>query len=205
MAEDENEEEEAPPPKKKAKKPAAKNDDDEDAEEEAPKKSAKADDDDEDEDGGKKKTPAKKGGSLLWILLGLGGVGLLLCCCAAPVGYMFYADATKPKFVGDWEKVGAWKAADGRAGDVEFGLTLHGGGSGLYNYYPDGLDGVDFFSNFKWKAIDDKTIEITHDKANKKFWFGSNKGTFSYVVAADELTLTNTADKQSVKLRKAKK
>jgi hypothetical protein len=195
-------EEEAPPPKKKAKKPAAADDDD--AEDEGPKKSAKkkpkrGEDDDDDDDA----QPKKKGGSLTWILLGVGGVGvLLLCCCGGPVGYMFYADATKPKFVGDWEKAGNWKKDDGRAGDVEFGLTFHGGGSGLYNNYPDGLDDFDFFSNFRWKAIDDKTIEITRDKADKKFWFGANKGTFTYAVAGDELTLTNTADKQATKLRK---
>ena len=58
--------------------------------------------------------------------------------------------------------------------------------------------------NFKWELVDAKTVKLTLNDPTQKFWFGSNSGVFTFVVAGDEMTLTNTADQQVTKVRRMK-
>ncbi len=157
----------------------------------------------EDDDSPKKEDEGKKKRiGLIAILISIPAALLLVCCCVAPVGVYFFG--RPPAFAGRWTKTDA-------KGNTEFDLRLDGGNDGLYNEYAEGerVETSDFIRwggmNVRWKAIDDKTIELRRSESGKNLWFGANQGTFTWSVADDELTLTNTADKKTTKLTRVKK
>src|ERR1019366_1742961 len=170
------------------------------------KKNGKTSDDDDD---GKKKKPAKKGGKGMLIGLLVGGA-LLLCCCCPGGGageWWYYANIySKPAFIGSWEK----KTEKGAAIPIEFLISFENNNTGRYDNFLEKLTG-----KHNWKLIDEKTVEITmnavqvnmndvqvNSKETNKLWTGSFSGRFTFTVAGDDLTLVNTADQKSTKLKR---
>jgi hypothetical protein len=203
-------------------------DEDEEAEEEKPKKArskGKATDDEADSDtpkkgkdggggrgGGKGKDgdpdqdgnePPKKGSPMKMILIAVGGVALLSCCCCGGVGgYFGYSIYTRPAFVG--------KAYQGPPEAIVpmYFVGFESNNTGYFYTFVDMLgakkddNDIGKKPNLKWKAIDDKTVEITLDDSTKKLWTNASSSKFTYVVSGDDLTLTNTADSKTTKFKK---
>ena len=162
-------------------------DKDEGDEDEKPKKKGKGGDDEA-------KTPPKKGKGLM---IGLIVGGLLLCCCCGGGGTGGYFGYTK--LFATTPVHGSWQ----RGKDFD-GVQIQFMRAGL-GRYDDALiqlkaladKKTERLPNFKYTMVDDKTIDLAMNDSGDKFWFGSDKGKVTFVVAGDSLTLTpTTGDKK---------
>ena len=158
----------------------------------------------EDDDGKTTKGP-QPGGSSKMILLIVGGVALLSCCCCTIIGgYFGYQFVNRPAFVGH-----VWQAQEPQALAPHIIIGFEANNTGLVIGLDDILAAaltkkeLPKEANFKWKLIDEKTLEITMNDSTKKLWTDASSSKFDWVVSGDELTLTNKADSKSVKLKKA--
>ena len=92
--------------------------------------------------------------------------------------------------------IGAWEKRD--AGNkVEFKLTLLAANTGTF------VDKKGDPHEFKWKAIDNKTLELEmNSPAKSKFWNDESKSRFTHAISGNDLTLTSTGG-QAMRFTKA--